>query len=113
MKERTATNIGVIEHWASVITYEMENKLGSDGILGKDTSKKLRNTVLFLLVITLFLRTIYEHDSLGYDMSTEHIQLQFEQNPDGIKCLVHREDAVTKTHGGEDLIIKVVVKKCG
>ena len=46
-------------------------------------------------------------------MSTEHIQLQFEQNPDGIKCLLHRKGAVTKTHDGEDLIIKVVVKKCG
>ena len=73
----------------------------------------MRNTILFLLVIILFLRTVNKHDSLGHDMSTEHIQLQFEQNPDGIKCLLHRKDAVTKTHDGEDLIIKVVVKKCG
>ena len=46
-------------------------------------------------------------------MSTKHIQLQLELNPDGIKCLVHGKDAVTKTHDGEDLIIKVVIKKCG
>ena len=27
-------------------------------------------------------------------------QLQFERDPDGVKCLVYREDAVSKTHDG-------------
>ena len=35
MKEKTAANTGVTEHWASVITCKIDNKLWSDGILGR------------------------------------------------------------------------------
>ena len=100
MKERTAANVGVNKKQACVITLDMENKLWLDGLLGEDSPDKLRNTVLFLIGINVTLRAVDEHYNLRRDMPQKKSQLQFERDPDGVKCLVYREDAVTKTHDG-------------
>ena len=100
MKERTVANIGVNKKQAGVVTLEMENKLWNEGLLGEHTPDILRNTVLFLIGINTTLRAIEEHYYLHREMPYKSSQLQFERDPDGVKCLVYREDAVSKTHDG-------------
>ena len=60
MQERTRANVGVTTHRVQVITYEFEEKMWHDGILGEDTPDKLKHTVLFLLGINVMLRAIDE-----------------------------------------------------
>ena len=98
MKERTAANVGVSKKQAGVITFEMENRLWSQGVLGEDSPDKLRNTVLFLVGMNVTLRAVEEHYYLRCEMPTRCSQLQFERDPDNVKCLVYREDTVSKTH---------------
>ena len=61
MRERTAQNIGVVKHQARLITFEHEETLWQQGVLGEDTPDKLRSTVLFLLGINAYLRAVEEH----------------------------------------------------
>ena len=82
------------------MTTEIENELWEKGILGEDSPDKLRNTVLFLLGLNVTLRAIDEHYHLRREMPNKSSQLQFERSPNGTKCLVYREDFVTKTHDG-------------
>ena len=56
LKERAQRNIGMIRKQAQLITFEHEDYLWSQGLLGEDTPDKLRETVLFLLGINLALR---------------------------------------------------------
>ena len=100
MKERTTANIGVVKRQAGVVTPEIENQLWENGLLGEDTPDKLCNTVLFLLGLNVTLRAVDEHYHLRRDMTNKSSQLQFERSPNGDKCLVYREDFVTKTHDG-------------
>ena len=100
MKERAALNIGVTKRQASVITYEMENHLWENGYLSEESPDKLRNTVLFLIGINVYLRAVDEHYSLRRDMPDKQSQISFEYNSSGVKCLVYREDCVSKTHNG-------------
>ena len=83
-----------------MISYEMENHLWSTGVLGEDSPDKLHNTVLFLIGINVYLRAVDEHYNLRREMPTQASQIQFERNSKGQKCLVYREDCVTKTHDG-------------
>ena len=100
MKERTAQNVGVTKKQAQLITPEIQNKLWEEGLLGEDSPEKLRDTVLFLLGLNCTLRAIDEHYLLRREMPTKKSQLQFVKDPNGVKCLVYKEDAVTKTHDG-------------
>ena len=100
MKERAVENIGMVKKQAQVITYEYENELWQKGILGEDNPDKLRNTVLFLIGMNAILRAVDEHYNLHREMPTKASQIQFERDPDGVKCVVYREDAVSKTHDG-------------
>ena len=83
-----------------MIGYETENSLWDRGILEEDTPDKLRNTVLFLLGINVHLTVIEEHYYLQRLTPVEASQLSFERNEKGVKCLVYREDSITKTHDG-------------
>ena len=94
MKERTAANIGMTKKQANLITKDIENPLWEEGHLGESNPEQLRDTVLFLLGLNCTLRAVDEHYSLRRN------ELQFEHDPDGVKCLVYREDYVTKTHDG-------------
>ena len=75
-------------------------ELWNEGILGEDTPIKLRNTVLFLLGINLALRAGDEHYYLRHDTPDKKSQISFEHDSTGIRCLVYREDHVTKTNSG-------------
>ena len=100
MKERTAMNVGVTKHQASVIMFEMENRLWESGVLGEENPEQLRNTVLFMPGMNVTLRTVDEHYNLRREMPSKVSQIQFERDPNGTKCLVYREDFVTKRHDG-------------
>ena len=100
MQEHTAMNIGVSKRQAQVISYETEQDLWNRGFLGEDTPDKLCNTALFLLGINVYLRAIEEHYYLRRSSPEEPSQITFEHNSSGVKCLVYREDCVTKTHNG-------------
>ena len=100
MKERVAQNIGMTTKQASHIPYEVEQELWKQNILGEDTPDKLRDTVLFLLGINLGLRACDEHYDLRRESSVQPSQLTFERSENGKRCLVYREDTITKTNDG-------------
>ena len=100
MKERALTNVGVIKRQASFISMDVEKELWKKGILDEDTADKLRDTVLFLLGINLGLRAVDEHYELRRDAPGKPSQLTFERSDKGQRCLVYREDTVTKTNDG-------------
>ena len=102
MKERALANIGMVKKQAEFITEEYENQLWRSGTLGEDTPEKMHNTVLFLLGINLALRAGDEHYDLRRDSPDRKSQISFERNTEsGKRCLVYREDTVTKTNDGE------------
>ena len=101
MKERAQRNIGMIRKQAQLITFEHEDYLWSQGLLGEDTPDKLRETVLFLLGINLALRAGDEHYDLRRNSAEKASQLSFERDQNsGKRCLVYHEDTVTKTNDG-------------
>ena len=100
MQERTKANIGVVKKQAQVITYVFEEKLWQQGVLGEDTPCKLRHTVLFLIGINVMLRAVDEHYNLRRDMPGKPSQLSVRLNEFGEKCILYKEDSVTKTHDG-------------
>ena len=100
MKERASENIGMIPKQACVIPQDFENSLWQKQILGEDTPDKLRDTVLFLLGINLGLRAGDEHYYLRHDSVDKPSQLSLERASNGKRCLVYREDNVTKTNDG-------------
>ena len=53
MQERAQANVGVVPKRAEIISYEDEEKLWKEGLLGEDTPDKLRNTLLFLFGINM------------------------------------------------------------
>ena len=72
----------------------------SQNILGEDTADKLRSTVLYLLGVNCALHAGDEHYALRHPGGCTNSQLNFEENSLGVKCLVYREDTVTKTNRG-------------
>ena len=100
MKERAKNNIGLFKKKASLIPMELENLLWARGILGEDMPDRLRDTVLFLLGINLGLRAIDEHYDLCRYSSDKPSQLSFECDEAGKRCLVYREDSITKNNDG-------------
>ena len=100
MKERAQQNIGLVKKQANFIPMEYENLLWDQGVLGEDSPDKLRNTVLFLLDINLGLHAVDEHYDLKRESKDKPSQLSFEHNMSGKRCLVYREDSVTKNNDG-------------
>ena len=100
MKERAALNIGMVPKQAEIITYEFEERMWQKGILGENYPDTLRNTVLFLLGINCYLRAVDEHYHLRRSMPNKPSQISIESDSNGVKCVVYREDTVTKTHDG-------------
>ena len=101
MKERACNNVGLVKKKAELITLEHEEHLWKTGVLGQDTPDKLRDTVLFLLGINLALGAGDEHHDLHRTSANKLSQLSFERDPNtGKRCLVYREDTVTKTNDG-------------
>ena len=100
MQECTAMHVGVTKRQAEVISYEHEQLLWNCDYLGEDEPDKLRNTVLFLLGINVFLRAVEEHYYLHCGTASQPSQISFETDSQGVRCLVYREDSVTKTHDG-------------
>ena len=97
-QERSAQCIGNICKQAQVISMDYENRLWKQSLLGEDTPDKLRNMVLYLLGINLALRAGDEHYALRHPGGCTLSQLSFETNTLNQKCLVYREDTVTKTN---------------
>ena len=100
MQERSALRIGTVRKQAEVISLEFEDTLWKNSILGEDSPDKLRGTVLYLLGVNCALRAGDEHYALRRPGGCTSSQLSFEENSLGVKCLVYREDTVTKTNRG-------------
>ena len=96
MKELSEQGITAPRRQAEVITYEEEEKMWSDGILGEDTPKQLGNTVLYLLGLHLALRAGSEHYRLRYVNS----QIVITTNKDGRRYLRYHEDSSKAAQGG-------------
>ena len=100
MQERAVMALGTVRKQAQVISLDYENQLWMKGVLGEDHPDKLRNTVLYLLGVNLALRAGDEHYALRRPGECVGSQLSFELNDLGVKCLVYREDNITKTNRG-------------
>ena len=92
MQERTRANIGVVKRQAEVITYEFEEKMWQEGILGESTLDILRQTVLYLLGVNLMLRAVEEHYYLCRDIPAKDSQLSVRYDKFGEKCIFYQED---------------------
>ena len=93
-------NIGIKKKQAKFIPHKLENKLWEEGVLGEDCPDRLRDTVLFLLGTHCMLRASDEHYQLCRPTPVEPSQLMFELSESGQRCLVYREDTISKTHDG-------------
>ena len=100
MKERKQMGIGVEEKVADIITFDMEKSLWDRGFMGEETPLKLQRAVYFGLGMQCYLRSKQDHYSLRRWTPSRNSQITFENNNDGVRCLVYREDHVTKTHDG-------------
>ena len=101
MKERAQQNIGMVAKRAEFISLDYENELWRSGTLGEDSPDKLRDTVLFILGINLALHAGDEHHDLRRNSPAKCSQISFERDiASGKRCLVYREDTVTKTNDG-------------
>ena len=69
-------------------------------MLGEDSPDKLRSTVLYLLGVNCALRAGDEHYALRRPGGCTSSQLSFEENSLGVRCVVYKEDTVTKTNRG-------------
>ena len=72
----------------------------AEGVLGKDNPDKLCSTILFLININVMLHAVDEHYNLQRDMPFKDSQIQVRYSDCGKKCLLYREDCITKTHDG-------------
>ena len=100
MKERASQNIGLVKRQAQVISMRFEQDLWDRNVLGEDTPDKLRSTVLFLIGVNCALRAGDEHYALRRPGECVTSQFSFEYNSVGLRCVVYREDSVTKTNKG-------------
>ena len=100
MQERASMSVGTIKKQAEIISMAHENAMWARNILGEDSPEKLRGTVLFLIGINCALRSGDEHYGLRRPGECVSSQFSFEENSMGVRCLVYREDNVTKTNRG-------------
>ena len=100
MKERAEQNIGLIKKQAQFISMEHEQELWEKGILREENADKLSSTILFLIGVNVGLRAGDKHYCLRRDSKEKKSQLSFERAPNGKRCLVYREDNITKTNDG-------------
>ena len=100
IKEHTQLGLGVDEKIADLITFDMEKSLWDRGFMGDDTPTKLQRAVYFGLRMQCYLRSKQDHYSLRRWTPNRNSQITFEHNTDRVRCLVYREDHVTKTHDG-------------
>ena len=100
MKEHTELGLGTDTKQADLITPTIEEDLWSRHFLGSDTPLKLQRTVYFGLGMNCILRSVQEHHSLCRWVPDRASQLTFKRNSKGVRCLIYREDHVTKTHDG-------------
>ena len=109
MQDHAAMSVGMVKCQAEVISLDYENTLWERNILSEDSPDRLRNTVLYLLGVNCTLRAGDEHYMLRRPGGCTTSQLSFEFNSDGDKCIVYREDNMTKTNRGG---LKDMKKEC-
>ena len=100
MQERAAEGIGTTTRQAQVISLDTENSMWDQNMLGEDTPDKLRDTVLYIVGVNCGLRAGDEHYNLRRPGGCTTSQFSFEANENNVKCVVYREDTVTKTNKG-------------
>ena len=100
MKERASLQLGLVRKQAEVISMDFEHKLWVNNVLGEDTPDKLRDTVLYLIGVNCALRAGDEHYNLRRPGGCTTSQFSFECNSEGVRCVVYREDTITKTNQG-------------
>ena len=101
MKEWAQNNIGTVKKQAELLSFDVENKLWTSGILGEESPDQLRNTVLFLIGLNVGLRAGDEYYALRHDAPDLPSQLSFKRNEKGVHYLLYQEDTMTKTNNGE------------
>ena len=97
MKQRHAAGLGVRKS-SEIITPRVERTLIDSGVIGLDTPQKLLNGVIYFLGIYLALRGVAEHNNLRRPGCNPQIKVTTDSR--GIKCLVYREDPLSKTNQG-------------
>ena len=100
MQERSAEGLGMHPHQAMVIGLGVENQMWSDNLLGEDTPDKLRDTILYIVGVNCGLRAGDEHYNLQRPGGCTTSQFTFELNEHNLRCVVYREDTITKTNRG-------------
>ncbi len=97
MKERAQSQVGV-EKKFDPITVDNEEELWSQGLLGSDNPKQLRETVMYLVGLSFALRGRKEQQLLRCPLYDPQITVQ--SQADGTKFLEYREDLQSKSNQG-------------
>ncbi len=97
MKDRAHSRVGV-EKKFDPITVENEEELWLQGLLGSDSPKQLRETVMYLVGLSFALRGGKEQWSLRCPPYDPQITVQ--SQADGTKFLEYREDLQSKSNQG-------------
>ena len=97
MKERHAAGLGVKKS-SEIIPASVECRLLESKVIGLDSPQQLLNGVIYFLGIYLALHGVSEHNNLrrpGCDP-----QITIGKDSRCIKCLIYREDPLSKTNQG-------------
>ncbi len=97
MKDRVRSRVGV-EKKFDPITVENEKELWSQGLLGSDSPKQLRETVMYLVGLSFALRGGKEQWLLRCPLYDPQITVQ--SRADGTKFLEYRKDLQSKSNQG-------------
>lgn len=98
MKVRCRSGLGNSVRQAQVITFEEEDRMWQNGVLGVDTPEKLVRTLVYLLGLSCALRAGKEHRVLRALDRNSQFCLRYDD--DGYRYLLYREDLCTKTNRG-------------
>ncbi len=98
MKKRAAERVSEKTKAGDPITFEAEEELWRQNILGSDDPDQLRDTVMYLIGLTFALRGGKEHRSLRCPPFNPQIRIL--QTSSGQKYLEYREDAQSKNNQG-------------
>ena len=93
MKRLKASGLGIVKR-VEPISFNEEEKLWSNNVLGSTSPQVLLNTVIYMCGVYFALRSGKEHRDLQFD------QIRIEATPSGKRCIKYTENASKNNPGG-------------
>ena len=94
LKDLRQKRVGTTKKQAEVISFDVEERMWKDNILGDDTPVKLLDTLIFCFGLNLALRSGQEHRKLRPDM------LMLKEPPNSTSYIIYTESGSNNRQGG-------------